>query len=224
VLHVVRIKASTDSNRRYNTANPDIPAHVYQLSFESNPEWSQFYASGPEILKYWKRVVEKYNLRKYMKLGHRAVEARWNEEQKKWHVKLEIVETGEIVEDVGDVLMAGIGALNEWKWPDIPGLHDFKGEKMHSATWDDKFDYKVCGQELHFPFSPGCSLRELGQTNCSHWSRLKRNPNCSNNPTTRLSSRPLRPRSNLDRNDHRRRGSRQTLSYWLQLLLHRRRN
>lgn len=121
----------------------DIPAHVYQLSFESNPEWSSFYASAPEILEYWKKVVAKYDVRKYMKLGHEAREARWDEENRKWRVKLQVVDTGEVIEDTADVLMAGIGALNDWKWPDIPGLQDFKGELMHSATWDDKFDYKV---------------------------------------------------------------------------------
>ena len=78
-----------------------------------------------------------------MKLSHKAVEARWDDEQKKWRVKLEVVETGQVIEDVGDILMAGLGLLNQWKWPDIPGLHGFKGKLMHSATWDDKFDYKV---------------------------------------------------------------------------------
>lgn len=26
-------------------------------------------------------------------------------------------------------------------WPDIPGLHDFKGHITHSAHWDHSFDY-----------------------------------------------------------------------------------
>ncbi|OOO03846.1 Heterokaryon incompatibility [Aspergillus oryzae] len=39
---------------------PDIPAHVYQATFESNPNWSEFYASSKEILQYWKDIVAKY--------------------------------------------------------------------------------------------------------------------------------------------------------------------
>lgn len=31
--------------------------------------------------------------------------------------------------------------MSQWKWPSIPGLHDFKGQKVHSAGWDHIFDY-----------------------------------------------------------------------------------
>lgn len=30
---------------------------------------------------------------------------------------------------------------SQWKWPDIPGIHDFKGHKVHSAAWDHSYDY-----------------------------------------------------------------------------------
>jgi cation diffusion facilitator CzcD-associated flavoprotein CzcO len=31
--------------------------------------------------------------------------------------------------------------LNNWKWPDIEGIHDFKGPLMHSANWDHSVDF-----------------------------------------------------------------------------------
>lgn len=31
---------------------------------------------------------------------------------------------------------------SNWKWPDIPGLHDFGGKLLHSATWDSSYDFK----------------------------------------------------------------------------------
>ncbi|MCJ1309536.1 hypothetical protein MMC25_003196 [Agyrium rufum] len=120
----------------------DIPAHVYQLSFEANPGWSTFYAKAPEILEYFKRITDKYGLRKHIKLGHKVLEARWNTETSRWHVRLQIVKTGEIFEDTADALFTGTGVLNEWKWPEIPGLHDFKGKLLHSAVWDTSFDHK----------------------------------------------------------------------------------
>jgi cation diffusion facilitator CzcD-associated flavoprotein CzcO len=46
--------------------------------------------------------------------------------------------------DKCDLLIQATGVLNDWKWPKIPGLHDFKGKLMHSATWDESYDYKVC--------------------------------------------------------------------------------
>ncbi|KAJ2893258.1 hypothetical protein MKZ38_008853 [Zalerion maritima] len=126
---------------RYPGVACDIPSHVYQASFEPNPNWSKFYSSGQEILDYWKGIVAKYDCRKYMKLGYKVIEARWNEEESKWHVKVENCDTKEVTEDTSDVLYACIGALNDWKWPDIPGLQKFKGKLLHSAAWDDKWDW-----------------------------------------------------------------------------------
>lgn len=28
---------------------------------------------------------------------------------------------------------------SNWKWPDIPGLHEFSGPLLHSANWLDSF-------------------------------------------------------------------------------------
>lgn len=37
--------------------------------------------------------------------------------------------------------MNGTGFLNDWKWPKIPGLAEFKGTLMHSANWDMSVDW-----------------------------------------------------------------------------------
>jgi cation diffusion facilitator CzcD-associated flavoprotein CzcO len=122
----------------------DIPAHCYQLSFESNPAWSQFYATAPEILKYWERVAAKHDVQKYMKFRSKVTRAQWNDGAAKW--KVTIQPTGEgspEFSDEADVLISVVGLLNEWRWPQIPGLHDFKGELLHSAAWRPDFEHKV---------------------------------------------------------------------------------
>ena len=93
-------------------------------------------------------MVDKYDVRKYMKLGNKVLEARWDESTSKWVVKLQNVKTGEVFEDRGDAIFRGVGTLNSWRWPDIEGLHDFKGKLMHSAEWDSSYDCKV-----RLPFS-----------------------------------------------------------------------
>ena len=30
----------------------------------------------------------------------------------------------------------GVETLSRWRWPDIEGLHDFKGTLVHSANWN----------------------------------------------------------------------------------------
>lgn len=129
----------------YEADLEDVPSHSYQLSFESSVEWSKFYAGAPEILRYWKRVATKYDVRKHVRLNHKCVEARWNESTSKWLVRLQRTNSIEecIVEDEADVFITGTGTLNEWKWPSIPGLQGFKGRLLHTANWDETWDAQV---------------------------------------------------------------------------------
>ncbi|RDL41770.1 Uncharacterized protein BP5553_01749 [Venustampulla echinocandica] len=119
----------------------DIPAHTYQLTFEPNLEWPQFYAKGEDIYKYWKKVADKYNCNKYIKLQHQVVEARWLSEVSKWQVMVKNIASGTVFEDYCDVFLSASGVLNDWKWPSIPGLQKFKGKLLHSASWDQSYDY-----------------------------------------------------------------------------------
>lgn len=41
-----------------------------------------------------------------------------------------------------DIVIAARGNLNNMTWPDIPSLDTFKGKKMHSAAWDQEYDFK----------------------------------------------------------------------------------
>ncbi|KAJ5321431.1 hypothetical protein N7476_004433 [Penicillium atrosanguineum] len=126
---------------RYPGCACDIPAHTYQATFEPNKDWSQFYASAPEIHRYWKRVVDKYGCMKYIKLKQQVSEAAWNEHSSKWEIQVKDVDSGIVRSDQCDILIQATGALNNWKWPSIPGLHDFKGKLLHSAIWDEDYDY-----------------------------------------------------------------------------------
>jgi cation diffusion facilitator CzcD-associated flavoprotein CzcO len=127
---------------RYPGIACDIPAHSYQLTFEPNKLWSRVYAPGPEIEKYWQFVAQKYDLYKYIKLRHKIVEVKWDDDSGKWKVKVENLETGEIITDEADFLISCVGFLNNWKWPDIPDREKFKGYMAHTANWKDGFDFK----------------------------------------------------------------------------------
>lgn len=74
----------------------DIPSHVYQFTFESNTQWSSYYAPGSEIQRYLKRVATKYNAYKYMKFQHRVSKAEWNDSEGKWHVHVNNLDSGEV--------------------------------------------------------------------------------------------------------------------------------
>lgn len=47
---------------------------------------------------------------------------------------------GEIISSSRDLRLTC--ELNStWKWPSIPGLSQFPGKKVHSASWDHEYDY-----------------------------------------------------------------------------------
>ncbi|KAF2208808.1 hypothetical protein CERZMDRAFT_48524 [Cercospora zeae-maydis SCOH1-5] len=116
----------------------DVPSSIYAFPFEPNPNWSAFYASGEEILEYFKAAVAKWNLARDVKLGHRVSHAVFSEESGKWSLRLDTKEG--TIEDSCDILISAVGFLSQWRWPNIPGLKDFQGETMHSADWNTTFD------------------------------------------------------------------------------------
>lgn len=76
------------------------------------------------------------------------MEAKFDEARSKWTLKIQKLDTPEqeVFGDEADVLFGCIGALNEWKWPEIKGLHDFRGKLLHSANWEDGYEY--AGKEV----------------------------------------------------------------------------
>ncbi|CAJ2500396.1 Uu.00g032490.m01.CDS01 [Anthostomella pinea] len=118
----------------------DIPAHGYIFPFEPNPDWSGFYVGQQEILAYIKRTTEKYGLNKNLQLNTKILETIWDEDSGKWKIKLE--HDGKVMEDEADVLINATGFLNNWEWPDIKGLKDFKGKLVHTAGWDNSYEWE----------------------------------------------------------------------------------
>ncbi|KAL2436581.1 FAD-binding monooxygenase tazF [Exophiala dermatitidis] len=125
---------------RYPGCACDVPAHVYTYSFEPNPDWSAFYASAPEIRQYFERFAEKYDLYPYIRTKTRVLSSTWVEEKGVYELEVQL-EDGTIIQDWCHILINGTGTLSRWKWPDIPGLHDFKGKLVHSADWDTSVDW-----------------------------------------------------------------------------------
>jgi len=83
--------------------------------------------------------VKKYGLDRDLKLGHRVQKAEFDEEAGKWMLEIG-TKDGANFKDECDILVSAVGFLSDWRWPGIPGLHDFEGSLMHSAVWDASFD------------------------------------------------------------------------------------
>ncbi|GME37623.1 hypothetical protein A1O5_08415 [Neofusicoccum parvum] len=124
---------------RYPGCACDLPAHGYVYPFEPNPNWSHFYAHAPEILQYFKDFADKYNLHPFIQLNTRVLSAVWSEEKGTYDVEVDA--GGQRTRDWCHIFVNGCGFLNNWKWPNIPGLSDFAGTLLHSANWDTSANY-----------------------------------------------------------------------------------
>ena len=117
----------------------DIPAHVYQSSFEPNTAWTEEYAQGAEIRDYWQRVARKHGVYDRLRANTKVLGAEWNEKSAQWHLKLEDVKLRKVYGEEFDVVIAAIGRFNAWKLPEYPGIESYTGPLRHASNWDPDF-------------------------------------------------------------------------------------
>ncbi|NLT31637.1 MAG: NAD(P)/FAD-dependent oxidoreductase, partial [Propionibacterium sp.] len=126
---------------RYPGARCDVESIDYSFSFDPALEqewnWTEKYATQPEILAYLQHVTDRYDLRKHMQFNTRITSAELNEENLTWTIRT----------DQGDEVTAryfviGAGPLSNANVPAFPGLGDFTGDVLHTAQWpQDGYDF-----------------------------------------------------------------------------------
>ncbi|ULH17564.1 NAD(P)/FAD-dependent oxidoreductase (plasmid) [Deinococcus sp. KNUC1210] len=112
----------------------DIKSDLYSFSFAPNPDWTHTYARQPEILAYLKATADRFGVRPQIRFGHEVQRAEWDAGAARWRIQ---TSGGEYT---ARVLISGHGPLIQPKWPDLPGLDNFQGQKFHSARWDHSVD------------------------------------------------------------------------------------
>ncbi|KAH6970672.1 hypothetical protein BKA56DRAFT_636290 [Ilyonectria sp. MPI-CAGE-AT-0026] len=129
---------------KYPGCRCDVPSAAYQFSFAPKPDWSRYYSPAAEIQAYYEGFARDHGyLDRYIKLSHEVNGATWDEVTSQWVLQVtHTTEAGEkrIFEDRVDFLVANIGVLNTWKWPDIPNREAFGGRITHSADYDTSLD------------------------------------------------------------------------------------
>ncbi|KAJ9636220.1 hypothetical protein H2204_005492, partial [Knufia peltigerae] len=73
---------------RYPGCACDVPSHAYSLNFALNPDWPLFFSRCEDIQEYLEKVVDVFDLRKYMRFKSRITGSHWNEETGKWTVRI----------------------------------------------------------------------------------------------------------------------------------------
>ncbi|BDE60981.1 NAD(P)-binding domain-containing protein [Rhodococcus hoagii] len=119
---------------RYPGARCDVESVDYSYSFspelEQEWDWSEKYATQPEILAYLEHVADRFDLRRDIQFDTRVTSATLDEETLRWTVRT----------DRGDVVSArffvvAAGPLSNANTPDFDGLDTFAGDVFHTAHW-----------------------------------------------------------------------------------------
>ena len=119
---------------RYPGARCDIQSLDYQFTFdpelEREWEWTEKYATQPEILRYLDHVADRYDLRRDIRFETPVERAVWDDAAECWRV---VTATGE--ELTSRHYIMATGTLSVPKDPDIVGADRFRGETYLTGRW-----------------------------------------------------------------------------------------
>ena len=164
---------------RYPGCRCDIECMEYSYSFdkelEQEWEWTERYATQPEILGYANHVADRFDLRPYIQFETRVTAATYDEDAKRWS----------ITTDRGDEVSAqffilGVGCLSASKKPEIPGLDRYQGSWYHTGHWPHE-GVDFTGQRVGVigTGSSGIQSIPLIAAQAAHLTVFQRTPNFS---------------------------------------------
>ena len=119
---------------RYPGARFDSESYSYAYSFSQELldewNWSEHFASQPEILRYLQHVANKFDLIKDIQFSSDVKAAIYDESSRTWEITLE---NGK--KHRSRFLIAGIGLLSQPTMPKIEGVESFHGPAFHTSRW-----------------------------------------------------------------------------------------
>jgi cyclohexanone monooxygenase len=119
---------------RYPGARCDVESMEYSYSFSDELQrewqWTERYATQPEILRYVNHVADRFDLRRDIRFRTRVTAAHWDETARRWRVET----------DRGERIMArfcimATGCLSAPQAPPFPGVESFAGRWYHTGAW-----------------------------------------------------------------------------------------
>lgn len=119
---------------RYPGVRCDVESVDYSYSFDPDLQqewqWSEKYATGPEILAYLEHVADRFDLWRDIVFGTRVTDAVLDESKLRWQIR---TDTGHNVSARFCIL--AVGPLSSAHVPEIDGLDSFAGNVYHTSRW-----------------------------------------------------------------------------------------
>ena len=129
----------------YPGCRVDSSNHMYSYSFEPNHSWPQHFSTQPVLLDYFRKVADKYDLRRFIRFETTVEEMVWDEAKAVWRVSLRDG-SGSLRQVEANAVVTAVGQLNRPRIPDIKGIESFKGPAFHSARW--RHDVDLSGKRV----------------------------------------------------------------------------
>ncbi len=113
----------------------DVKSHLYSYSFDLNSNWSRLWSGQPEILEYFERCAQRYELARNLQLRTEIVSARWDAAVDEW-----VLTTAGGERYTFDVVVSAVGLFTQPVLPELAEEEPFTGTVMHTARWDHSVD------------------------------------------------------------------------------------
>ena len=144
----------------YPGCGVDTPNHFYSYSFFPNHDWSHFFAKRDELWTYFEDAADHYGIRDHIQFGTEVISAIWSDSDSDWTLTLR--RAGGAEEQIkAKAVISAVGVLNRPKLPDIAGRDSFAGKALHTAQWDNDFDWR--GKRVGM-IGTGASGQQVGPT------------------------------------------------------------
>ena len=126
---------------RYPGARCDVQSIDYSYSWDAELdeqwEWSERYATQPEILRYLGFVADKYDLRCDVRFSTGVDGAAWNDDTSLWEIR-----TDDGATTTCRYYVMATGCLSVMKDLDLAGVADFGGDLYYTGRWPhDRVDF-----------------------------------------------------------------------------------
>jgi cyclohexanone monooxygenase len=119
---------------RYPGARCDVESLEYSYSFseglEEEWQWTERYASQPEILRYLNHVAERFDLKREIQFDTRVTSAIFDETANRWTI---LIDRGDRVS--AKFCVMATGCLSAAKTPDFKNIGAFQGNRYHTGHW-----------------------------------------------------------------------------------------
>ncbi|MBL4811052.1 MAG: NAD(P)/FAD-dependent oxidoreductase [Rhodobacteraceae bacterium] len=124
----------------YPDCGVDSANHLYCYSFALNHNWSRYYVKQAELKDYLRDCAVDGGVMQHIKFQQEVLRLEYNEPTAMWHCTIRD-KAGAVRTEIVTVVIGATGQLNQPSIPPIKGLESFKGTQMHTARWDESYDF-----------------------------------------------------------------------------------